>query len=323
MSCGWKCRGFGGLKGVWLLAGLALAGGCGGPGGNEGEALRRLKVVATTSHVADLARHVGGEFVEVEGLMGPGVDPHLYKATARDLIALQSADVILYSGLHLEGRLGETFEKLRAAGRPIYAVTDRIPRDRLLSPEDYEGNYDPHVWFDPELWAMTIDVVVEAFAKADPGHAAEYVRRGESYREEIVALEDWARQRIETLPPERRILVTSHDAYNYFGDAFGVQVVGVQGISTATEAGLADIASMVRFIKERQVPAIFVESSVSPAAIQRISKDSGAKVGGELFSDALGAPGEMHEGPDGTQYDVGEYIGMFRYNVNTMVESLR
>jgi len=150
MSCGWISGGLGGLKGVWLLAGLALMAGCGGQAGDGVEALTRLKVVATTSHVADLARHVGGEFVEVEGLMGPGVDPHLYKATARDLIALQSAEVILYSGLHLEGRLGETFEKLREAGRPIYAVTDRIPREKLLSPEDYEGSYDPHVWFDPE-----------------------------------------------------------------------------------------------------------------------------------------------------------------------------
>jgi len=286
-------------------------------------AAAKVRVVATTGQVADLARNVAGDLAEVEGLMGPGVDPHLYRATARDVMTMQRADLILYSGLALEGRLGDVFTRVGRQGRPIYAVTEQIPRERLLEPEEFEGHYDPHVWFDPTLWELAIDVVVEALGRVDPDNAETYQRNGEAYRQELRELHAWAKERVAQIPPERRILVTSHDAYNYFGHAYGIEVVGIQGISTATEAGLGDVVSMVRYIEERGVPAIFVESSVSPDLIRRVSSDSGAEIGGELFSDAMGDPGEIHEGPDGERYDVGAYTGMFKHNVNTIVEALK
>ncbi len=277
-----------------------------------------IRVVTTTSHVADLVKNVGGEYVEVKGFMGPGVDPHLYKASPRDLIALKRADLVFYSGLHLEGRLAQTFEKMTDRGEKVYAVTDAAPRENLLQPEEFEGHYDPHLWFDPSLWATTVDVVVEALSEFDPSHAAEYAENGAVYRGEVEDLTAWTLSRIAEIPEARRYLVTSHDAYNYFGRAFGIQVIGVQGISTATEAGLADVSMTVEFIKKKKIPAIFVESSVSPAMIRRISQDSGAVVGGELFSDALGDRGDMHNGAD-----VGTYLGMFKYNVDTIVDALK
>ncbi|MBK1879479.1 metal ABC transporter solute-binding protein, Zn/Mn family [Pelagicoccus mobilis] len=283
----------------------------------------KLRVVVSTSQIADIVRNVGGETVDLTVLMGPGVDPHLFKATARDVVSLQRADLILYNGLHLEGRLAETFAKVDKLGRTVVAVADDLPVDRLIPLADYEDAHDPHVWFDPQLWAMVVGKVEESLAAADPENATNYAKQASIYREKVLALEDWAKEQIEAVPAELRVLVTSHDAYNYFGRSFGFQVVGVQGVSTATEAGLADIAKTADFIKARGLPAIFVESSVSPATIKRISRDSGATVGGELFSDALGALGEMHEGANEESYDVGTYIGMFKYNVHTIVEALQ
>lgn len=295
-----------------VFFGLALAVGlCG-----------KVRVVASTSQIGDIVRNVAGDKVDLTILMGPGVDPHLYKATARDVISLQRADVILYNGLHLEGRLAETFSKLSKMGRKTVPVGEAIPKERLIPSADYQDAHDPHVWFDPELWMMVVSAVEEALVGIDPEQAATYHEGAAGYREEVAALSSWARKRIESIPEETRVLVTSHDAYNYFGRAFDFQVVGVQGVSTATEAGLADITKTADFIKKRGIPAIFVESSVSPSTIERISRDSGAVVGGELYSDALGAVGELHTGEDGEAYDVGTYIGMFKYNVDTIVGSL-
>ena len=286
-------------------------------------ALAKLNVVTSTTHIAAIARSVGGDAVSLKSLMGPGVDPHLYKATARDVIDLKRADLILYNGLHLEGRLAESFSKVGKGGRPIVAVANSIPKEKLLPSANYADAHDPHVWFDPTLWVYVVDAVVEALLEADSENASLYRSNGEAYKREVSALYDWTVTRFEEVPEDRRVLITSHDAYNYFGRAFGIEVVGVQGISTATEAGLADIVKMVDFIKERRIPAIFVESSVSPSTIQRVSKDSGAVVGGELFSDALGLAGNLHEGSDGESYDVGTYIGMFKYNVDTIARALR
>ena len=282
----------------------------------------RLEVVTTTSHIADIVRNVAGDKVELKTLMGPGVDPHLYKATARDVIELQQADLILYNGLRLEGRLAQTFEKVARRGRAVVPVAEVIPEERLLASADYADAFDPHVWFDPQLWAYVVGGVVEALSEADPDNATSYRQAGEAYVEKIQSLVDWTRRRLEEVPESRRVLVTSHDAYSYFGRAFGVEVVGVQGISTATEAGMADVAKTGDFIRRRGIPAIFVESSVAPGTIQRISADSGAVVGGELFSDALGARGDLREGSDGEKYDVGTYIGMFKYNVDTIASAL-
>lgn len=282
----------------------------------------KVRVVTSTSQIGDIVKNVAGEKVDLTILMGPGVDPHLYKATARDVITLQRADVILYNGLHLEGKLAETFAKLSKMGRKTVAVAESISADRLIPSADYEDAHDPHVWFDPQLWSTVVEAVEQALIETDPENTAAYQKGAEAYQAKVKALSDWAKARIETVPEDKRVLVTSHDAYNYFGRAFGFQVVGVQGVSTATEAGLADITNTSDFIKERGIPAIFVESSVSPSTIKRISRDSGAVVGGELFSDALGALGEMHEGADGESYDVGTYLGMFKYNVDTIVVSL-
>lgn len=281
-----------------------------------------IRVVTSTSQIADIVRNVGGAEVDLEALMGPGVDPHLYKATARDVVTLQRADLILYNGLHLEGRLAETFSKVNKLGRTVVAVGEAIPEERLLASANYEDAHDPHVWFDPSLWVLVVDAVEKALAEADPAHAALFAERAGVYREKVMELSRWAQVRIDSVPERKRVLVTSHDAYNYFGRAFGFQVVGVQGVSTASEAGLADIAKTADFIKERGITAIFVESSVSPSTIERISRDSGARVGGELYSDALGARGELHVGSDGEQYDVGTYLGMFKYNVDTIVQAL-
>lgn len=280
-----------------------------------------IPVTATTTMVADLVRQVGGNRVQVESLMGPGVDPHLYKATAGDVLKLQKAQVIFYGGLHLEGRMTDVFTRIARQGRKVYAVAELMPEDRLLHPEGTEGLEDPHVWFDPELWAHAVDVVIEGLTTVDAAGAEHYRTRGASTRAEILDTHAWAKERLAAIPPAKRVLVTSHDAFAYFGRAYDFRVVAIQGISTVTEAGLADVVAMIDFIKREQVPAIFVESSVPHATIERVSRDSGARVGGELFSDALGAPGDIHTA-NGESYDVGTWTGMFKFNVNTIAAAL-
>ncbi len=282
-----------------------------------------LRVVATTTLVADLAESVLGEHGEVIGLMGPGVDPHLYKATAGDVNDLQSADLILYNGLHLEGRMTEVLVRLGRQGTPVYAITENVPESELLEPEEFAGHYDPHVWFDPKLWRYCVDTVGTALSSVDPDKASIFEARGAAVKSQLTALQQWAESYVTQIPESQRILVTSHDAYNYFGRAFGFQVIGVQGISTVSEAGLADMAKISEFIKAKRIKAIFVESSVSPATIKRISADTGASIGGELFSDALGERGHIETGPDGSTFDVGTYEGMFKHNLVTIVESLK
>lgn len=281
-------------------------------------ATARLRVVTTTSIVTDLVRQVAGDFAQVEGLMGPGVDPHLYKPTAADIVRLQRAEVIFYNGLMLEGRMTDVFTKLARSKRHVYAVTESIPEDELLQPAAFEGHFDPHVWFDVQLWAKCVDTVVAGLAAADSANADAYRRQGEAVRARLAALHAWARAKADELPAERRVLVTSHDAYNYFGRAYGFTVVGLQGISTATEAGLADVARLSDFIRTRGVKAVFVESSVSPATIERVARDSGARVGGELFSDAMGEPGQIEGG-----YNLGTYEGMIKHNLSTIVDALK
>ena len=279
---------------------------------------KQLKVTTTTTMVADLVRSVGGDRVTIETLMGPGVDPHLYKAAASDVTKLQQADIIFYSGLLLEGKMQEIFTNLARSKRRVYAVTESIPVDRLLAPPEFAGHHDPHVWFDVTLWKLCLDTVVKVLTDADPAGNKLYEQRAVETRKRMDELHAWALAKANELPPNRRILVTSHDAYNYFGRAYGFQVVGLQGISTVSEAGLADVAKLSDFIKEKGIKAVFVESSVPHNTIERISKDTGAKIGGELFSDAMGAAGEMENG-----YDLGTYEGMIKHNLTTIVEALK
>ncbi|MGC4073249.1 MAG: zinc ABC transporter substrate-binding protein [Nibricoccus sp.] len=288
---------------------LAVAGGL---------AAAPLKVVSTTAMVNDLVKRVGGEAVVAEVLMGPGVDPHLYKATAADVMKLNRADVVFYSGLFLEGKMSDVFARMAKSGKRVYAVTEKLAHETLLKPEAFEGHPDPHVWFDVQLWAGCIDVVEARLIEAVPERKALFASNATKAREQLGALHAWAKAKAAELPESRRVLVTSHDAYNYFGRAYGFQVVGLQGISTVSEAALADMAKLTDFIKQRGLKAVFVESSVSHATIERIAKDSGVTVGGELFSDAMGAPGEMENG-----YDLGTYEGMIKHNLNTIVEALK
>ncbi len=303
------------VRGNLLLAGLVLMAGWVGA---ASAAEKKIRVAATVSMVADLVKQVGGDRVEVVGLMGAGVDPHLYKATASDVTKLQQADVIFYNGLVLEGKMTDIFAKLARTKRFVYPVAEAIPEKRLLEPPQFEGHYDPHVWFDVEMWALCAQTVVKGLGEFSPKDKVYFEQRGKETATKLRALHEWALKKSAELPKERRIVVTSHDAYNYFGRAYGFQVVGLQGVSTVTEAGLADMAKLVDFIKKHKVKAIFVETSVSPATIQRISKDAGVKIGGELFSDAMGTPGQIENG-----YDLGTYEGMIKHNLTTIVEALK
>ena len=282
----------------------------------------KINVVTTTTMVNDMVKEIGGDRVNVVGLMGPGVDRHLYKPASGDVVKLQRAKVIFYSGLMLEGRMTDLFFRMARAGKLVYAVTEPIPEKDRLAPPEFAGHWDPHVWGDPILWSNCIVTVVDGLSKADPAGAADYAKRGKAVDASYKAMEEWALKRIAEVPREHRILVTSHDAFNYFGQAFGFQVVAVQGLSTVTEAGLADIAKMVDFIKQKKIKAIFVESSVNPAAIERVSKDASVKIGGELFSDACGKVGDIHEA-HGEKYDVGTFVGMLKHNINTVVDALK
>jgi manganese/zinc/iron transport system substrate-binding protein len=299
-----------------LLSLISLAG-CSKQSANT-PAAAQLKVVTTTTMVTDLVKQIGGDRVQVEGLMGPGVDPHLYKPSASDISRLQRGDVIFYSGLVLEGKMQDVFAKMARTKKYVYAVTEGIPLDRLLEPPEFAGHYDPHVWFDVTLWAQCLDVVAKGLTEATPANKDYFEKRLQEAQQRMKALHEWAKQRAAELPKEKRILITSHDAFNYFGRAYDFKVVGLQGISTVEEANLAAMVHMVEFIKTHQVKAVFVESSVPHHAIQRISEDAKVKVGGELFSDAMGTPAQIENG-----YDLGTYEGMIKHNLNTIVDNLK
>jgi len=277
----------------------------------------QIKAVATIGMVADLVRQVGGDRVAVDQLMGPGVDPHLYKPTPGDAARLSKADAVFYSGLMLEGRMGDLFARLARSGKKVYPTTESVTESRLTEPEEFKGHYDPHIWFDVGMWAETVPTIIKGLSEADPSGRETYERNGAELLSRLAKLDEWCRDTSSRLPEDRRILVTSHDAYNYFGRAYGFKVVGLQGVSTVSEAALADMADLVDFIKEQKVKAIFVETSVNPAAIQRVAGDAGVKIGGELYSDAMGEPGELKGG-----FDVGTYEGMVRHNLTTIVNAL-
>jgi manganese/zinc/iron transport system substrate-binding protein len=301
-----------------LVVGLAFilgALGC-SSGKSDAPVDDRLVVVTTTGMIADAASNVGGEHVVVTALMGPGVDPHLYKASEGDVARLTDADLILYNGLHLEAKLGEVLGEMNRRS-PTVAVAEVIDEAKLDRPAAYEGAFDPHVWFDVQLWITVVGRVTDALVEVDPEHEADYRSRAEAYVIELQALDLYVADQARSVPPDHRVLVTAHDAFHYFGRAYGFEVKGLQGISTQSEAGTADVAELARFIAARRIPAIFVESSVPPRAIEAVQAAVRARgfevaVGGELFSDAMGDPGT----PEGT------YIGMVRHNVDTIVAAL-
>lgn len=300
--------------GLALLALGAVA--CAGPDGPPDRS-GSLRVVATTGLVADLVLAVGGPHVEVTALMGAGVDPHLYRARAGDVERLGRADVVFYSGLHLEAKLGEVLEQLGARRRTV-AVTSAIDRGKLLAPPEFAGAFDPHVWFDVALWAEALAPIRAALAEADSAHAEEYAANEQAYRSRLTSLHAWVLQRAAEVPEAQRAIITAHDAFNYFGRAYGFEVRGLQGISTVTEAGTGDVQALAAFVAERRIPAMFVESSVPRRSIEAVQAAVQARgfsvaIGGQLFSDALGDPGT----PAGT------YEGMVRHNVDTIVDALK
>lgn len=276
-----------------------------------------INIVATTGMIADTARVIGGDKVEVKGLMGPGVDPHLYKASAGDVALLSNADLILYNGLHLEGKMSEIFEQMKKRGIDTVAVTDGVDRSVLLTPPEYEGNYDPHLWFDVSLWTEVVTMIRDSLIEEDPENADAYRANADAYLIELAELDEYVKTKTATLPEDKRVLITAHDAFNYFGRGYGFQVKGLQGISTDSEAGTADVQELAVFIVERQLPAIFVESSVPPKYIEAVqaavkAKGFNVEVGGEIYSDALGNPGTPE----------GNYLGMVRHNIDTIVGAL-
>ncbi len=282
----------------------------------------QLLAVATTSFAADLVKHIAGDTLEVQGLMGPGIDPHLYRATTRDVVLLSKADIIVYNGLMLEGRMSDLLDHRKKQGKRVYALAEALPKESLIALNNSHGQADPHIWFDPELWILAMEGVAAQLSQIQPQHQALYKERTQALSAEYRKLHAWGRKYIENIPTSMRVLITSHDAFNYFGRAFGVEVIGVQGISTDTEPGVQDISQTVRLIKERKLKAIFVESSVAPKTIEQIAKNAGVHVGGELFSDAMGIPGTLRTRPDGSAYDVGTWSGMLQHNICVLVEGL-
>ncbi|QFT79247.1 Periplasmic zinc-binding protein TroA precursor [Roseovarius sp. THAF27] len=296
-----------------LITSLSAAALAGTPLRAQGAA---LSVVATTGMIADAARRVGGDLVEVTALMGAGIDPHSYRQTRTDIQAALRADVVLWHGLYLEAQMEEFLLKLDERGTAV-PVGESVPRDRRIAHEDYADKFDPHVWMVPELWAYVVNGVRDALSDVAPDHADQFAANAAAYLKELDALASYAHRVLETVPSSARVLLSAHDAFGYFGEAYDFEVVGIQGISTESEAGLNRIRTLADMLVERGIGAVFVETSVSDRNVRALIEGAAAqghevKIGGELFSDAMGAPGTY----------TGTYIGMIDHNVTTIAQAL-
>lgn len=275
-----------------------------------------ITAITTISQIADVVTNVGGDAVVVDPLMGAGSDPHLYSPSAGDVSRLQNADIVFYNGLFLEANMEDILEQLGET-KPVVAVAGTIPTNLLLDSEDYEDEFDPHIWFDIELWSEATKVIRDSLIEVDPDNADTYTANAEAYLAELAELDEWVESEISRIPADQRVLITAHDAFNYFGNAYDMEVMGLQGISTAAEAGTADVQRLADFIADNEIRAIFVESSVSERNVEAVqaavaSRGWEVEIGGSLFSDAMGDAGT----PEGT------YIGMVRHNVNTIVPAM-
>ncbi|MBS9402232.1 zinc ABC transporter substrate-binding protein [Halomonas sp. TRM85114] len=276
----------------------------------------RLQLVATTGMIADVLREVGGDRVEVRGLMGPGVDPHLYRQTRSDVIAMTRADAVFWNGLYLEAQLEEFLERLGERS-PVFAVAETVPQEARLADEEYTGQSDPHVWMDPGRWRYVVEAIRDALSELTPEHADVFDANADDYLAELEALDVYARKVIASVPESARVLVTAHDAFGYFGDAYDFEVLGIQGFSTESEAGLARIESLVDLLVVRDIGAIFVETSVSDRNIRALiegaeARDHQVHIGGVLYSDAMG-PLDSYEGT---------WLGMIDHNVSVIAKAL-
>ncbi|MFB6279866.1 MAG: metal ABC transporter solute-binding protein, Zn/Mn family [Salinibacter sp.] len=307
---------------VPLVALLLLSfGGCARQADSGGAADftdRKMKVVVTTNIIGDLVRQVAGDRVTLTTLMGPGVDPHLYRASEGDVQTMAEADLVLYNGLHLEGKMTEVFAQMDRRSVPTSALAEDALADSVLIPSsEYASSYDPHVWFDVELWGRVTQHVGDVLAARDTAHADAYRTRADAYAQRLDSLDRFVAAQAQRVPEDRRVLITSHDAFRYLGRAYDIEVRGLQGISTVSEAGTKDVQALADFVVERRIPALFVESSVSPRGIEAVqkavrSRDFEVKLGGTLYGDALGDRGT----PQGT------YVGAIRHNIDTIVKGL-
>ena len=304
---------------VLMVLGLVGCGQGGNAADDTGNELGEppFNVVTTTGMVRDIVTEVVGEKGDVTNLMGEGVDPHLYDPTRNDVIKLRNADVVFYSGLLLEGRMTDTFIRVAQQGKPIYPVTELIDSQFLIEAADFAGEQDPHVWMDVQAWSKAVDAVAQKMAELDPDNAQFYRDNAASYQQRLEALDSYVQKSIDSIPEKQRVLVTAHDAFNYFGRRYGIEVRGIQGISTQSEAGTNDINRLVDFLVDNDIPAVFVETSVSDKAVRALVQGANSRghdvvIGGLLFSDAMGQPGTYE----------GTYIGMLDHNATTITRAL-
>ena len=304
---------------LWMIGMTFLLGACNNESENNVKTSNephsdRIQIVTTISQIGEPIEVIGGDRVDVESLMGPGVDPHLYKATQGDINTLQDADIILYNGLHLEGNMGEVFANM-SANKTIVSLGESLDKEKFLM--DEEGAIDPHIWFDVDLWKEALDVAVEELKQFSPEDADYFEENKQTYFSKLDELKKEAVEKISSIPEEQRVLVTAHDAFGYFGRMNDIEVIGLQGLSTEDEVGLSDIGSTVQLLIEKKVPAVFIESSINQSSIRAVidgASKEGLEVtlGGELFSDAMGAKGT----------EEGTYLGMYHHNVNTIYKAL-
>ncbi len=284
---------------------------------NSIDSSEKIIVTTTTNVVTDLVENIGGEHVLVTGLMGPGVDPHLYRPSASDVKKLQYADIVFYNGLDLEGKMGDIFVKIGREGTAVWAVSENIPQTSLLS-LDTEGHFDPHIWWNAKLWMEAAKVVATGLSEHDPENSKTYESNLEEYLTQLEELNQESLEMMDSIPKEQRVLVTAHDAFQYFGHVYGLEEMAIQGWSTDSEAGIREIQNLADEITQRKIKAVFVETSISPATIEALKaavQDKGHDVviGGELFSDAIGEK----------RTSEGTYIGAFTHNVETIVNALK
>ncbi len=280
-------------------------------------AAQRFKATATTAMIGDIVAGLAGDAGEVTTLLGPGVDPHLYKLTRADLAKLLGADIVFYNGLLLEGKMTDALVRVATSGKPVVAVTEQLDEDWLLEPQAFAGQYDPHVWMDVAAWAKATEAVRARLIEFRPDLRDAVTANAERYLDELRTLEAYVRRVLATVPAEARVLVTAHDAFGYFGRAYGFEVVGIQGISTESEAGLRRVEEIVDLLVRRRIPAVFVETTVSERNVRALIEGAAARghvvrIGGALFSDAMGEPGTYE----------GTYVGMIDHNVTTIARAL-
>ncbi|WP_102274829.1 metal ABC transporter solute-binding protein, Zn/Mn family [Cytobacillus massiliigabonensis] len=304
------------IVGIFLVVSLIFVSACSKQTANEGNDDGKIIVTTTIGQIADAAKHIGGDKVAVNSLMGPGTDPHLYKATQGDIAKLEKADIIFYSGLHLEGKMLDVLERINKT-KPTYAIAEAIDKESLLSANGGSYAYDPHVWFDINLWKQALEEVKKGLIEIDPKNKDYYEENSQNFFKQLDELHAYAANEMARIPDEQRVLVTAHDAFGYFGKAFDMEVMGLQGLSTDSEYGLGDVQNLVDTLVKRNIKAVFVESSISERSINAViegakKKGHEVKIGGELFSDAMGEEGT----------DEGTYIGMYKHNVMTIAESL-